>query len=327
MSRGVRVLSRLQLPPALLERLSPASHPERGAPPDLVFYTGCNLLKTPHIGLLCLDVLDRLGLSYEVHGGPSACCGILPLRSGDDENALRQSGRTRERLAAAGAGAVLSWCPTCQMQFAETTLPVQAGAPGAAIDMTMFPVFLARRLEALRPYLERPVPKRVALHEHPGTPGVLEAVHALLGAVPGLEVVSLELPRIGYSLNSLAAVPGLAPRVVARELAAAERAGVDCLVSIYHTEHRELAGHEGQWRFEVRNYMELLGESMGIARDDVFKRLKAMRDVDEVLHACAPVLEANGVPVEEAREVVAAEILGGQVLPVERAEHARYLAE
>jgi Fe-S oxidoreductase len=62
MSRGVKVLSRLQLPPALLERLNPSSHPERSEPPDLIFYTGCNMLKTPHIGLLCLDVLDRLGI-------------------------------------------------------------------------------------------------------------------------------------------------------------------------------------------------------------------------------------------------------------------------
>jgi Fe-S oxidoreductase len=99
MSRGVRVLSRLQLPPALLERLNPSSHPERSEPPDLVFYTGCNMLKTPHIGLLCLDVLDRLGISYEVYGGPANCCGVLQWRPGDDANAGRQGYKTIERFA------------------------------------------------------------------------------------------------------------------------------------------------------------------------------------------------------------------------------------
>ena len=83
MSRGVRVLSRLSLPPDLLEKLSPRSHPERDEVPDMVFYTGCNMLKTPHIGLLCLDVIEALGVTYEVQGGPSACCGILPSRPGD----------------------------------------------------------------------------------------------------------------------------------------------------------------------------------------------------------------------------------------------------
>ena len=77
MSRGVRVLSRLQLAPDILERLSPKSHPGDKNIPDVVFYTGCNMLKTPHIGLLCLDILERLDFTYEVHGGPSTCCGIL----------------------------------------------------------------------------------------------------------------------------------------------------------------------------------------------------------------------------------------------------------
>ena len=115
MSRGVQVLSRLQLPPPLLEKLSPSSHPKREVPADLVFYTGCNLLKTPHIGLLCLDVLDRLRVSYEVHGGPSSCCGILPMRTGDENNALRQGARTLKRFTDSQAKEVLSWCPTCQM--------------------------------------------------------------------------------------------------------------------------------------------------------------------------------------------------------------------
>jgi len=36
-------------------------------------YLGCNVLKTPHIALLCLDVLDRIGTTYRVAGGPANC--------------------------------------------------------------------------------------------------------------------------------------------------------------------------------------------------------------------------------------------------------------
>ena len=46
--------------------MSAPSHPTRSQPPEVVFYTGCNLLKTPHIGLLCLDTLDRLGVDPSV---------------------------------------------------------------------------------------------------------------------------------------------------------------------------------------------------------------------------------------------------------------------
>src|SRR4029077_2649216 len=74
MSRGVRILSRLQLPPDTLSRVRGQSPAPRRSPPDVVFYPGCNILKTPHIALLCLDTLDLLGIDYEVMGGPGQCC-------------------------------------------------------------------------------------------------------------------------------------------------------------------------------------------------------------------------------------------------------------
>ena len=39
------------------------------------------MLKTPHIALLALDVMDALGVSYEVMGGTTHCCGVQQLRS------------------------------------------------------------------------------------------------------------------------------------------------------------------------------------------------------------------------------------------------------
>jgi ferredoxin len=340
MSRGVRVLSRLQLPPALIERLSPSSHPQSEEPPELVFYTGCNLLKTPHIGLLCLDVLDRLGVRYEVHGGAASCCGILPMREGDDGNGLRQGVRTLDRLAASGASQVLSWCPTCQIKFEETTLPALSGreqlvaldgiarpASPSQLDLTMFPVFLAARLAALRPHLRIPVHKRVALHAHPGAAGVTEAVTALLAAVPGVELVDLHLPSIGYSLNSLAAVPRQRAALLARELAAAEAAGVTTLADLYHSDHRELGAHEQQWPFEIVNFMEILGESMGLHREDGFKRLKLMGDVDAILHDSADMIALHGLDLDEVREVVLSDMLGERMLPVDRATHTAFVED
>jgi len=326
MSRGVKVLSRLQLPPDLLERLSPSSHPERDVPPDLIFYTGCNLLKTPHIGLLALDILDRLGVSYEVYGGPSSCCGIMPMRPGDDENAMRQGTRTLQRFAQTQTSEVLSWCPTCQLQFGEITLPVQVGVTTPSFDMTMFPVYLARRLNELKVHLSTPVNKRVALHEHPGTPGVVPAVHQLLDAIPGLELVALDVPKVGYALTALAPTGDALKGLLATELSAAANIGVDTLVGVYHTEHRELAGHESQWSFDVANYLELIAESMGIFREDVFKRLKTMQDVDAILSESAELIRVNGLDPEQTREVVMADLLSDQILPLDRSEHEPYLA-
>jgi heterodisulfide reductase subunit D len=108
MSRGVRILSRLQMPPETLARLRGLDTPPRQSPPDVVFYTGCNILKTPHIALLCLDTLDLLGVDYEVMGGPGQCCGVYQSIDG---------------LATAGTSTVLSWCPSCQLQIGEVALP------------------------------------------------------------------------------------------------------------------------------------------------------------------------------------------------------------
>ena len=60
MSRGTRVISRLQLAPDVLAGLNPPlrAADEYGEAPDIVFYTGCNVFKTPHIALLVLEVLD-----------------------------------------------------------------------------------------------------------------------------------------------------------------------------------------------------------------------------------------------------------------------------
>ena len=100
MSKGVQTLTRLQLAPDLLARLGQidalAPEPEN---PDTVFYTGCNVLKTPHIALLCLDVMDALGVEYVVRGGPSYCCGVYQFRAGDLEKFADLSGRTIDRFA------------------------------------------------------------------------------------------------------------------------------------------------------------------------------------------------------------------------------------
>lgn len=330
MSRGVRVLSRLQMPPAVLNRLSPSSHPNAKSAPDLVFYTGCNLLKTPHIGLLCLDVLDRLAFSYEVHGGPSACCGIYQTRSGDDENAVRQSMSTIDKLTRSEPGEVLSWCPTCQIQFGETMFPIRVAseiaAPQGPTGMTMFPVFLHRNLDRLRPHLKHPVPKRVALHEHPGSEGVTEGVAAVLSEIPELEVVTLPVPRIGYTLGSMRAIPEQRNALLAEELAAAEAAGIDVLAGIYHSDHREIVAHHPYWPFDVVNFMELIGQSMGISHADTFKRLKTMRDVDAVISECMPLIEEHGLEINEVREVIETDMFGEQMLPVDREHHAAVLA-
>ena len=308
MGRGVRVLSHIQLDAAMLERVHPRAVAE--GTPDVVFYTGCNVLKTPHIVLLCLDILDALGVSYRVMGGPGNCCGVLQFRSADLETSGRIAYRSTDRFAETGAESVLSWCPTCQIQLGENVLPGRE----ARYAMHGFVAYLADRVDELKPLLRHRVEKRVGLHEHPGVAGVAEAAERVLRTIPGLTFVELEQPRVGYMCNTL---PTAYKRDLHRSLLeAAAAAGVDALAGIYHACHRDLCAHEAEWPFEVVNFLELVGESMGIRYEDHFKRLKKLQDADAVLADVMDLVRAHGLDVDEVRKVIASEMLAEQTLPL-----------
>jgi len=312
MTTGVRVLSRLQLPPELLARFRPENEPVE--PPEVVFYTGCNLMKTPHIALLCLDIMDAMGVPYRVMGGPSSCCGILQFRAGDLPTSGRIAYRTIDRLKAAAPRAI-TWCPTCQIQLGEVVSPGMSDDP---FDLKPIVLFLAERLDDLRKLMVHPVHKRVGLHEHPGVAGVTESAQAILRAIPGLDFVDLRQPRLGYHCNMLAPLPEFKRSVHRQQLEDAEAAGVTTLAGIYHACHRELCSHERDWPFEVVNFLELVGESMGLTRPDLFKRLKLMQDVDAILAEAAPMIETHHLDLDEARAVIAKDMLGEQPLPLGR---------
>jgi len=310
MSRGVRVLSKLQLPPETLARFKPAGAP-RAAPPDVVFYTGCNVLKTPHIALLCLDVFDKLGVRYEVMGGVGQCCGVYQFREGDFANNSKMANATIEGLASAGTSTVLSWCPSCQISIGEVSLPnYQKQFGEKPFDLNPFLVFLAERADALAALMVRRVDKRVALHERPVFPETMAAVRKLISIIPGVELVDIDVPRVGTQANSLAQLPKFKRELVRRELQAVADAGVDTLATIYHACHREICDAGDGRSFEVINFMELLGEGLGLDSEDLYKRLKQVHDIDDIIIETAPLIEANRLDLDTVRDALAFEFGG-----------------
>jgi heterodisulfide reductase subunit D len=310
MSRGVRVLSRLQMPPETLARFAPPRQ-QRSSPPDVVFYTGCNVLRTPHIALLCLDILDLLGVDYEVMGGVGQCCGVYQFRAGDFVSNNKMAYATIDGLASAGASTVLSWCPSCQISIGEVSLPnyeLQFGSK--PFDLNPFLVFLAERADQLAALMQRRVEKRIALHERPVFPETMAAVKKLLSIIPGAELVDTDVPRVGTQANSLAQLPEFKRQLVQRELAAVADAGVTTLATIYHACHREICDAGDGRSFEVVNFMELLGEGLGLDGEDLYKRLKQIRDIDEIIEETAPLIEAHRLDLDTVRDALAFEFGG-----------------
>jgi heterodisulfide reductase subunit D len=321
LNRNVTVESRMQLEDHLLERLGQntaapeGKHPHAAPAPDFVFYTGCNLLKTPHIALLALDIMNALGVRYQVMGGPTHCCGIGQLRTGDTAVSANMAETTLKKLARSGQ--VLTWCASCQVQFTEVMLPAYERQVGSRpFEMTPFMRYLGARLEDLRPLLRLPVPMRVALHRHPGIAGLVEAAVALLTAIPGIELVDLGQPAIGLMSNALRTLPEFKKKLQLAELEAARDAGIDALVAVYHVDHRELCAHEHDWPFRIINVLEVVGASMGIAYPDHYKRLKLLQDVELVMAECRDLLAHHGIAEETARASIRG-MLDEQPLPLQ----------
>jgi heterodisulfide reductase subunit D len=205
------------------------------------------------------------------------------------------------------------------VQFSENMLPTFERATGEKpFDMTPFMRFLHRNLGALRPLLKKRVDMKVALHKHPGVAGVMDAAEGIVRAVPGVEVVRLDVPAVGLQSVTLQTLPAYKKELQLLELEAARSAGVDALAAVYHSDHRELCAHERDWPFKIINVLEIVGESMGFVREDRYKNLKIKQDVDAILADSVDLLQNHDLDPEKARNVILTGMLGDQPLPLQR---------
>lgn len=316
MAKAVRVVSRLQLGTAEIDRLQPP--PRKTAPdiaPDVSFYTGCNAHKTPHILILCLEVLRAINISYEVVGGPTACCGVFQFHSGDAETSGRAGLSTLEQIKVLGAREDISWCPSCQVQFQDVIIPNhKMMSQGEEFSLTPFFLFLERHLDRLAQVFVHPVHKRVALNERPGEPEVARAVKRILSAIPGVEFVDLNVQRVGLMSNYLTVTPKFKDELREAEFRAAADAGVTTLATVYHACHRELCHYEKTVTFEIINVMEIIGESIGVSADDIYKHLKLMDDVESMMAECGDLLRLHDLDPNDARDTLLADQLAASPL-------------
>src|SRR4030095_4988889 len=124
---------------------------------------------------------------------------------------------------------------------------------------------------------------------------VRQATGQVHNAVPGIELVDLHQPAAGLMSNYLATLPDYKKKLIRDELDAARDAGVDALVAVFHPDHRELCAHEAEYPFRIMNVLEIVGASMGLRREDHYKRLKLMQDADAIAADCADLATRHGL--------------------------------
>ena len=304
MAKSVRYLSRLFLKPEVFERLDArAGKPEAGESPEVVFYTGCNVLRTPHIALICLDILDLLGVRYEVMGGPSHCCGAYQVLEGDIGAATGMAMNTIAKMVKSAAPEVISWCPSCKLQFGSTHLPTYAAVHGEMpFDFTPFYLYLDARLDRLAPLMRNTVNRRVALDERAFDPQVNFAVRRILKRIPGLELVELDVEHVGMMRNMMR-LQGVKTSTREAAFRAATDAGVETLATVYHACHREIVGYSATVSFEIVNAIELIADCLGIRYHDSFKEFTQAQDIEKYIDDRAGQIESHRVSIDDLRTV------------------------
>lgn len=297
MARAVRLMAGMQLVPAEFARVLA---PPRTREAPVVFYLGCNALRTPHLLFNAMYVLDALEVDYEVVGGPGVCCGIIHTKwQGEVQTGERVTGATFARFEGFKPEKVLTWCPSCQLHLGESVV----GFRPASFDLDHVTTFFASRLEALRPRFVRPVPRHVVLHAHLGLTDLGRNVAALLEAIPGLELIDTVFEP-GYTCGGSGC--SKAPKLMAIEhaklLARVRETGADTLVTFYHACHAAFVTAEKDGGFRVVNFTDLLVEALGATpHDDVLKRYRLADELRMVVDEGLPYLRANGIDIDRER--------------------------
>lgn len=297
MAQAVRLLASMQLPSETLKRIL---QPAERRTADVLFYTGCNVLRTPHIVLNVMDILDALELDFDVVGGTAHCCGVYQFQEADLPTYERMGHRTFQRFGQSGASKVLTWCPTCTKNFDELEKDVEE----PSFDLGHVSEFLAANLDELRPRFDADQPRRrVVIHEHQGIGATVASIRKLLGAVPNLELIDLPQDSgFSYACGGQAAKFKDREQAIHRALVtgAVER-GADTIVTMYHSCHRALAGAEAIYpSLRVVNFTDVIAEALGRGgHPDYYQLYKKGGAMDEAVAAARGFLAGNGVRIDE----------------------------
>ncbi|WP_375782707.1 heterodisulfide reductase-related iron-sulfur binding cluster [Bradyrhizobium sp. Pha-3] len=295
MSRAIKIMIAMQLVPAKFARLFV---PARTRPADMVFYLGCNALRTPHLLFNTMAVLDALDADYEVVGGPSSCCGVISTKwEGALSTGERVTNNTISRFEGFSPERVLNWCPTCQLHLGETL----EGYRKTSFSLDHVTAYLVSRFDDLKQRICRPVARCAVLHIHAGCIDIGRAVEQLLRLIPEFDLVETVVES-GYTCggSGCSKSPELATIEHGELLDRTRAAGADTLVTLYHGCHAIFSSAEKEGAFEVLNFTDLLVEAIGgVPHQDMLKRYRLIDDWDIIVNEAQPYLRSNGIEIDD----------------------------
>jgi len=164
----------------------------------------------------------------------------------------------------------------------------------------------------------RPQPGRVALHYHNDSEPrrrERDAVHALLTAVPGIELLDPGCEE-GWGRSCTWPAGAAAQQVwrarAARQLQTAVDQRAETLATLYHGCQRLLCGYEADYPLNVEHYLTLFARALAMSYEDQYKQLLMLGDVDAVMAEVARCMQAHQLDEGRVRDVVRRQLAGGK---------------
>jgi len=296
-----KVFSSLQIKPSEERWMREAPpHPE---PVEVVFFTGCGAQGMPNIVLETVAILEGMGLNFVTLAGGDLCCGSGFMQWGDLEAAQNMGQTFVSTIASFGAKKAAFLCDGCRMMCAGI-LPATMNIPFEPYELAQF---LAENIDRI-PFSQK-VNRVVTLHDSCGVArfGTPEAGRRLLQAIPGLTLVEMEHNRQdSLCCGGLANITRseITEPIRRAPLEEAKATGADTLATICNGCQQAFAPFEDQYHLEVRSYISLVAEAIGVRYEDKFKKYINFGDVDEVIAAAKEYIDASDYSVEEMKRIL-----------------------
>lgn len=273
---------------------------------DYVLYLGCNVLRTVALAETMVAILEAMEVDFVPLAGPSNCCGIIHHGNGDFKISERLTRNSLNKFAAYRPKAMLMYCPSCHFHM-DGTIPEKA----IPFDIPTLHVteFMVDNIERLN-FTNR-IERRVALHGHRGFEQQdkdTAFTRAILGAIPGLEVIELAADGdwgrhcSGTQIKSVGI--GRHNELADDMFRQARALGVDAVVAQYHSCYRELCHRDGEHGIELLHYSSLVAEAMGLPKfTDSYKEMKLAGDADAAYRRLEPAATERGVNLSRLKAI------------------------
>ncbi|MFQ5998702.1 MAG: (Fe-S)-binding protein, partial [Candidatus Bathyarchaeia archaeon] len=291
--------------------------PDKTERKEHIFYLGCYAIMYPHLIATAINILQKMELDFETVGGTPTCCGHPFLRSGNLEAAETFDRKRSGIFESMGAKEVIQWDPSCTQFTTNFTNQYLS----TSFRYKSLEQFISENIGKIT--FKKTLKKTVAIHDHPpyvhSFTGLYDprtydydSQRKVIGSIPGIDLVEMTHNMENALACGYEALPyGGGNKIMAHEtntklLEEAVNSGADTLAVFWQACYHSLLPYENKYPIEIRHFIEILGDRMGIQLPkNKFKEYKLGGNIESVLENSRENLEANGFEVEAVRDLVA----------------------